>query len=283
MSRVEPIAEFSHDHVTVMEPREGWLLLDVRELWAYRELFWVLTRRDLKVRYRQAVLGVAWAVLRPALTMLIFTVVFGQLVGVPSEGYPYAVFVFAGLLPWTFFAGSVMSGGTSLVASSNLVSKVYFPRLLIPLAAVGVGLADLLISTVLLLGLMVAYGVPWTAHLFAAPFVIMALVFTAVAVGTLLSALTVAYRDFSLLTPFLLQVWMYVTPVIYPASLVPEKWRWLVHLNPMSGMVEAMRATFLGKPFDLGALAISLGASFAVFVVAVAYFARVERRFADII
>lgn len=283
MNQADAIAEFSHDHVTVIEPRKGWRMLDLRELWAYRELFWVLTSRDLKVRYRQAVLGTMWALLRPALTMLVFTVVFGHLVGVPSDGYPYAVFVFAGLLPWSFFAGAVTTSATSLVASSNLVSKVYFPRLVIPLAAVGAGLMDMLVSAALLLVLMKVYGVAWSMQLLVAPFVMLAVMFTALGVGTLLSALTVAYRDFSLLTPFLLQVWMYVTPVIYPASLVPAQWRWLVNLNPMSGPVEAMRSAFLGKPFDPAGLALSMAVSLAIFAAAVAYFGKVERRFADII
>jgi lipopolysaccharide transport system permease protein len=274
---------FSHDHVTVIEPPKGWRMLDWRELWAYRELLWVLASRDVRVRYKQAVLGVAWAVIRPFTTMVIFSVVFGSLAKIPSEGYPYPVFVFAGLLPWTFFATAISASGQSLVGSAHLVSKVYFPRLIIPLASVGAGLVDLLVSTAILLLMMLWYGVSWSWGLLMAPVLLLAIVFTALGVGTLLSALTVAYRDFTHLTPFLVQVWMYVTPVIFPVSLVPQQWQWLMYLNPLTGLVEGFRAAFLGKPFDVAGLGISFVVAFALFAAGVAFFEKVERRFADII
>lgn len=274
---------FSHQHVTVINPVRGWRMLDWRELFAYRELLWVLTMRDIKVRYKQTVLGAGWAIVRPFTTMVIFSLVFGQLAKMPSDGYPYPVFVYAALLPWTFFAGAIGASGQSLVGSAHLVSKVYFPRLIIPLSSVGAGLVDLFISTSILLLMMLWYGVGWSANLLAAPLLMLAVVFLALGVGTLLSALTVAYRDFTHLTPFIVQIWMYVTPVIFPVSIVPERWQWVLYVNPMTGLVEGFRSAFLGKPFDVGGLAISCGIAVAVFALGVAYFEKVERRFADII
>jgi lipopolysaccharide transport system permease protein len=274
---------FGHQHVTVIEPPKGWRLLDWRELWAYRELLWVLTTRDVKVRYKQTVLGAAWAIIRPFVTMVIFSVVFGQLAGMPSDGFPYPVFVYAGLLPWTFFSTAISQAGQSVVGSGSLISKVYFPRLIIPLYSVGVGLLDLLISTSILLLLMLWYGVGWSLNLLMAPVLLLAVTFTAMGVGTLLSALTVAYRDFTLLTPFLVQTWMYITPVIFPISLVPERWQWLLYLNPMSGLVEGFRSAFLGKPFNPMGLSISFAVAVAVFAFGIAYFEKVERRLGDII
>jgi len=276
-------AYFGHEHLTVIEPSRGWRALNFKELWAYRELFYVLVQRDIKVRYKQTVLGVVWAVLQPLLTMAIFTVVFGGLAKIPSDGYPYAIFVFAALLPWTFFANAVSASSISLVNSANMVSKVYFPRIIIPLSSIGGGLVDLLISTVVLFGLMFWYGVGWSANLLLAPVLLLAVIFTALGVGTLLSALTVAYRDFRFVVPFLVQIWMYATPVVYPASLVPEKWQWAMFLNPMAGIIEAFRSAFLGRPFDFSAIAISFSVAVLFFIWGIAYFERVERRFADII
>lgn len=274
---------FGHRHLTVIEPSKGWRMLDLRELWAYRELLWVLAARDVRVRYKQTLLGAGWAILRPLLTMVIFTVVFGQLAKMPSDGYPYAVFVYAALLPWTFFAAAVGTAGGSLVGSASLVSKVYFPRLIIPLSSIGASLVDLFVSAVVLLGLMAWYGVSWSWRMAAVPLLVCGVVFTALGVGTLFSAMSVAYRDVHHLVPFLLQIWMYVTPVIYPASLVPEHWRWLLFLNPMAGLAEGFRSAFLGRPFDLPALAISAAVAAGGFALGVAYFERVERRFADVI
>ena len=274
---------FGHQHVTEITPPSGWRMLDWRELWAYRELLSVLTMRDIKVRYKQTVLGAGWAIIRPFLTMVIFSVVFGQLAKMPSDGYPYPVFVYAALLPWTFFAAAISTSGQSLIGSSNLVSKVYFPRLIIPLSSVGAGLIDLLISTGILLLMMLWYGVGWTWNLLAVPLLLIAVVFAALGVGTLLSALTVSYRDFTHLTPFLVQIWMYVTPVIFPVTLVPERWQWLLYLNPMTGLVEGFRSAFLGKPFDLAGLGISCAIIVALLFAGVMYFEKVERRFADII
>jgi len=274
---------FGHEHITVLEPSRGWKAFEFRELWAYRELFVVLTQRDIKVRYKQTVLGVIWALLQPVLTMVIFTAVFGGLAKIPSDGYPYAIFIFAALLPWTFFANAVSASSSSLINSSNMVSKVYFPRLVIPLSSIGGGLVDLAISTCVLFALMAWFGVGWSLHLLLTPVLLLSVIFTALGVGTLLSALTVAYRDFRFVVPFMIQIWMYATPVVYPVSLVPEKWQWVLFLNPMTGVIEAFRSAFLDRPFDLPSIGVSFLISVLIFISGIAYFERVERRFADII
>lgn len=258
-------------------------MLDWRELWLYRELLWVLTTRDIRVRYKQTVLGTAWAVIRPVLTMLVFTVIFGRFAKMPSEGYPYPIFIYAALLPWMFFSTSIMTSAQSVVGSGALISKVYFPRLIIPLSSIGSGLVDLLVSTAILLLMMLWYGIGWSVNLIAAVPLLLAVIFIALGFGTLLAALTVAYRDVSHITPFLVQIWMYVTPVVFPVSVVPERWRWLLYLNPMTGLVEGFRSAFLGKPFAFRELGLSFVMAVVIFVIGVAYFEKVERRFADII
>lgn len=269
--------------VSVIEPPRGWRVLDLAELWAYRELVWALTLRDLKVRYKQTVLGVAWAVIQPVTAMIIFSIIFGRLAGLPSDGYPYPVFVFAGLLPWTFFANAIAAIGGSVVGSANLVSKIYFPRLVIPLTPIGSGVVDFGISTGVLLLLMLYYRVPWSAGLAAVPLLVIGVVITALGAGALLAALTVTYRDFRYVIPFLTQMWLFATPIVYPASLVPETWRWMLYLNPMAGWIDGFRAAFLGKSFDLVGLAISSAVAGVLLLGGVTYFAKVERKFADII
>jgi len=274
---------FGHEHETVIEPTKGWRNLDLKELWAYRELLWVLTLRDIKVRYKQTVLGVVWALIQPVMLMVVFSIFFGRLAKIPSDGYPYPIFVYAALLPWVFFANAISSSASSVVGSANLISKVYFPRLIIPLASIGAGLIDFAIATLVLLLLMIFYGVGWSVNLLAAPVLVVAVLFTALGIGTFLSALNVAYRDFRYVIPFLIQLWMFATPVVYPASLVPEKWQWILYLNPMAGLIEGFRSAFLGRPFDFEALGISFAVAVIIFLIGVAYFEKVERRFADII
>ncbi len=269
--------------MTVIEPSRGWRILDFGELWAYRDLLGVLVLRDIKLRYKQTVLGAAWVILRPVVSMAIFTVIFGMLAKIPSDGYPYAVFVLAALVPWHFFAGAVGSSGNSLVGSAGLISKVYFPRLIIPLAAVGGGLVDFAVSIAFLLVVLPLFGLGWGPQLLAVPLLAAAVAVAAVGVGTLFSALTVAYRDFGSVLAYLLQLWMFATPVVYPASLVPGRWRWILHLNPMAALVEGFRSAFFARPFDVPALAVSTLAVAAIFLVGVSYFAKIERRFADII
>ncbi len=274
---------FGHEHVTVIEPVRGWRALNLRDLWAYHELLFVLTTRDLKVRYKQTVLGAAWAILQPLMTMVVFTIFFGRLAKMPSDGYPYPVFVCSALVPWTFFANAIANSSNSLVGSANLITKVYFPRLIIPLSAVGVGIVDFGVAATILLAMMLYYGVCWSLNLLMAPVLLLATMFTALGAGTCLSALTVSYRDFRYVVPFMVQLWMFVTPVVYPASLIPTQWRWLLYLNPMSGLIESFRGVFLGKTLDFVGLGISLGVALILFSVGIAYFERVERQFADII
>jgi lipopolysaccharide transport system permease protein len=268
---------------TVIVPSGGWRMLDLRELWAYRELLAVLVTRDIKVRYKQSVLGVAWVILRPLLSAGIFTLVFGLLAKIPSEGHPYAIFVFTALLPWTFFSVAVASSGGSLVGSAGLIGKVYFPRLLIPLASVAGGLLDLAVSIGVLLVLMPFFGVEWSLRLLLVPFLVAGVLVVALGMGTLLSALTVAYRDFGNLVGFLLHLWMFATPVVYPTSLVPERFRWVFYFNPMAAQVEGFRWAFLGTPADPVGLAVSFVGAVMILLAGVAYFEKVERRFADII
>lgn len=267
----------------VIEPRSGWRSLDLGELWAHRELFRVLAERDIRVRYKQTVLGSAWAILQPVLTMVIFSIVFGSFAKIPSDGLPYPIFTYAALLPWLFFSNSVTNASQSLVSSSHLVSKVYFPRLIIPLASIGAAVVDFAIASSVLLLMMIYYGVGLSWNLLLAPLLAAGVMLAALGVGTLLSALTTSYRDFRYVVPFLVQTWMFATPVAYPISIVPESWRWLFYLNPMTGLIDGFRASFLGQPFNMPALLTSVVMVIAIFIISLAYFKRVERRFADII
>ena len=268
---------------TTIRPSRGWKSLDPREIWNYRELLWILTVRDIKVRYKQTALGVFWVILRPVLSVAIFTVVFGYLIKVPSEGYPYPVFVLAGMIPWTLFSSAVSASGNSLVGSSGLIGKIYFPRLIIPMASIGSSLVDFAVSAAFLLAILPLFDVAWSPSLLWVPALLLAVFCLALGVGSLFSALTVSYRDFVGLMAYLLQVWMYATPVVYPAELVPERWRWVLYLNPMAGLTEGFRAAFLGKPLEPGPIALSSIVSIAALAVGVAYFGKTERRFADII
>lgn len=267
----------------VIEPSGGWRIPDPRELWKYRELLSVLVSRDVKVRYKQSVLGIAWVVLRPLASMVIFTFVFGKLAAIPSDGYAYAPFVLSGLLPWFYFSGAVLSAGGSLVTSAGLVSKVAFPRLVIPVAAVAGGLPDLLVSIGFLLAVMPFFHIAWTVNLLAVPFLVVAITVTSLGIGVLISALTVSYRDFGPIAAFVVQLWMFVTPIVYPASLVPPRWRLVMLANPLAAQVEGFRSAFLGKPFDLPSIAVSFLLSLILLLIGAAYFGRVERRFADIL
>lgn len=278
-----PVQPEEPQDVTVILPDKLWSVADLREIWRYRHLAWILTERDIKVRYKQTVLGFAWAVIQPVLLMLIFSALFGHLAKIPTDGSPYPIFVYAGLLPWIFFSNALSAAAGSLIGSVNLISKVYFPRLIIPLASIGAGLVDFLVTTSILLAMMLLYGVGWSINLLAAPLIMAGVTLCALGIGIGLSALTATYRDFRFVVPFLLQFWMFATPVVYPVSLVPEPWRWLMLLNPMAGLVEGFRSAFLGHPFDWPSIALSLILSLGLFVVGAWYFERVERRFADIL
>lgn len=268
----------------VIEARPGWMAIDWKEIWRYRELLYFLAWRDVKIRYKQTVLGGAWAILQPFLTMIIFSLFFGKLAGLGQKtGVPYPIYVYSGLLAWTFFANAVTNSSNSLVGSSYLITKVYFPRLIIPLAAVCVGLVDFGVSSVVLLGMMVYYGTALTWQLALVPLFLIGTVFTATAVGTFLSALTVTYRDFRYVVPFAVQIWMFVTPVIYPTTIVPARWRWLLSLNPMTGLIDGFRGAFLARPFEWSQIGISVAVGIVLFFAGAFYFRRVERQFADVI
>jgi len=255
------------------------------ELWRYRELLYFLTWRDVKVRYKQTALGAAWAILQPFLTMLVFSVFLGNFAGLAAKtgGTPYPVFLYCGLLPWTFFARAVVSGGESLVGSANLITKVYFPRLVIPFAAVGAALVDLAVSFVVLLGMMAWYRTPLAPQLLLLPLFVAGTVLAATGLSALFAALTVTYRDFRFVVPYLVQLWMFATPVLYPSSVVPARWRWLLAVNPMAGIIEGFRSAFLGQPVEWTQMGLSLVLSALLFLVGAAYFRSIERRFADII
>lgn len=266
-----------------LTPHSAGVVARLREVWQYRELLGFLTWRDVRVRYKQTALGAAWAVLQPLLTMLVFSVFFGALARVPSDGLPYPVFAYCGLLPWQLFAFALTSSAQSLTANERLVTKVYFPRLILPLAAVLAGLVDFVIAFTLLVPLMAYYGVrPGPALLTLPLFVLLALA-SAVSVGLGLGALNVRFRDVRHALPFLTQFWLFVTPIAYPASLVPERWRALLGLNPMAGVVEGFRWALLGTPAPGAMLWVSAGAVLAALGAGLLYFLRVERSFADVI
>lgn len=271
--------------VTIIEPRSGWGLVDLREIWRYRELLFFLTWRDVKVRYKQTVLGAAWAVLQPLATMAVFAVFLGRMAGLTSNEYPYALFVLAGVLPWMLFANGVTAAGQSIVGSQSLVTKVYFPRILIPMGAIGAGLVDFAISFVLLLVAMVWFGVMPGLGLVLVPLLVLGLIVPTLAVGTLLSALTVAYRDFRHLVPFLVQLWMFATPCIYlPAeTMLDSSWQTWLPLNPVYGFVLNFRQLVLGGEVEMYSLAVSGAVSLGLLLLACLYFRKVERSFADII
>jgi lipopolysaccharide transport system permease protein len=267
----------------VIEPRRGWVGIDWRELVHFRELLYFLVWRDVKVRYKQTVLGVAWAVLQPLLSMAIFTVIFGKLAKLPSDGLPYAVFVLVGLVPWTFFATAVGQSAQSLVNQQHLLTKVYFPRMFMPAAAVGVALVDLAISFGVLAVFLAIYRVGPGWGVAAVPLLVLLTLLVAMGMGLLLSAVTVMYRDFKYVVPFMLQAWMYLSPVVYPVSLVPRRLQWVLALNPMAGIIDGFRSALLGKEWNWGALGVSAAVSGGVFVLGLFCFRRMERRFADVI
>jgi homopolymeric O-antigen transport system permease protein len=267
----------------IIEPSKSWVALNLRDLWTYRELLYLLTWRDVKVRYKQTLLGATWAVIQPLCTMLIFTLFFGKLAGIPSNGVPYAIFAYAGLLPWTFFSNAVTNSSNSLVGSANLITKIYFPRMMIPGAAVAAGLVDLAIAFIILIGLMIFYGVGVGSNILILPLLIVLTTLLATGVGMWMSALNVKYRDIRYALPFLIQLWMFLSPIIYPLSMVPEKWRWVLMLNPLTGVVEGFRSALFSSPFNWVALALSAGITLLLLISSAYAFRRMERNFADVI
>ena len=270
--------------VLVIDARESPLVNQLRDLWVYRELLYFLAWRDFKVRYKQTVLGAAWAIIQPLFTMVVFSIFFGYLGKIPSDGIPYPVFAYCALLPWSLFAHALNESSNSLVNNQGLITKVYFPRLIVPIAPLFVGLVDFGIAFVVLLGMMLFYGiVPTVAILAVVPFLLLA-VLTALAVGMWLSAINVQYRDVRYTIPFLTQLWLFATPVAYPSSLLPEPWRSLYGLNPMAGVVEGFRWALLGKTHAPGPLiAVSVAAVLVLLVGSLWYFTRMEQTFADVV
>lgn len=269
--------------VVVIESSKAWVPVNLSDLWSYRELLYFLMWRDIKVRYKQTLLGALWAILQPLTTMIIFTYFFGILARIPTDDVPYPIFFYTGLLIWTYFSGAVTNGANSLLGNTNLITKVYFPRLIIPAAAVGAGLVDFAIASVLLIGLVMYYSFPVTSGYFMLlPLITMTTLF-ALGMAVWLSALNVRYRDVRYALSFVIQVWMFVTPVIYPSTLVPEQWRWILLLNPLTGIVEGFRAALFGKEFNWLALAYSSVFTLVLLVYAAYQFRRMERHFAEYI
>jgi lipopolysaccharide transport system permease protein len=269
--------------VHVIEAGRSRVPVDLQELWSHRELLYFLAWRDIKLRYKQTVLGATWAILQPFLTMVVFTLLFGRLAHVPSEGLPYPIFVYAGLLPWTFFNSTVSSSATSLIGNSSLITKIYFPRMMIPGATVVAGLLDFAIAGALLGGMFAYYGISLTWNLLALPALVILMMGFALAVGLWMAALNVKYRDVRYALPFLLQLWLYVTPVIYPVSFIPEHFRWLLRLNPLTGIIDGYRNALFGTPFDWTELAVAAVLTLACMGYALRFFRQLERQFADIV
>lgn len=267
---------------TVIEPSTGWPSLRLREVWEFRDLLYFLVWRDIRVRYKQTLLGATWAILQPVTTMIVFSIFFGRLAKVPSDGVPYPVFAFTALLPWQLFAYALSESSNSLVSNQNLITKVYFPRLVVPLAAVLGGLADFTISLVVLAGMLVYFGIPIGPAMLWLPLFVVFAVATALAVGLWLSALNVKYRDVRYTIPFMTQLWMFATPVAYPSSIVPAQWRALYGLNPMAGVVEGFRWALLGTADAPGRLlAVSAIVVAVLLGSGLVYFRRMESTFAD--
>jgi lipopolysaccharide transport system permease protein len=266
-----------------IRPSNRWVPIDLKSLWDYRELLYFLTWRDVKIRYKQTVLGIVWAIIQPLLTMLIFTLFFGKLAGVPSDGIPYPLFAYAGLLPWTFFSNAVTTSGNSLVGSANLITKVYFPRMIIPGASVAAGLLDFAIAFAILVVLMIYYRVSLTWNIVMLPPLVITTALLALGVGMLMSAVNVKYRDVRHALPFAIQLLMFATPIIYPFSMVPAPWRQLLLLNPLTGIFNGYRSALFGRPFDWTSLALAFVITILLLVFAAFYFRRTERSFADIV
>lgn len=267
----------------LIKPRKGWQTVDFAEAFRYRELFFFLAWRDIKIRYRQTMLGGLWAVLQPLLAMLIFSFVFNRLAGVRSDGPPYALFVFAGLAPWTFFSNAVTQSSNSLLASERLVSKIYFPRIFIPMAAAGGLLLDFFVSLTLVAVLMLHYHWPFTYHVLLLPVFVLGIFLAASGLGLALSACNVIFRDVKYAVPFFIQMGLFVTPVVYPLRYVPQRWQGLMGLNPMTGMILGLRHALLGSPVPLKLELVSFAICVGLFVSGLLIFRRIERKFADMI
>lgn len=261
----------------------AWVSLNLRELWRYRELLYFLAWRDVKVKYKQTVLGATWAILQPVLMMVIFTVLFGRVAGMPSDGIPYPLFAYGGLLAWTFFATAITNSGNSLVGSANLITKIYFPRMIIPGAAVCAAAVDFVLAFIVLAPLMIYYRVAPTWNLVALPLLMLLLMILVLGVGMWMSALNVKYRDVRFALPFLTQIWMFLSPVIYPLSRMPPKLKLVLMFNPVTGIIEGFRSSLFGLPFNWPALMVSAVMALVILLYASFWFRRMEKQFADVV
>jgi lipopolysaccharide transport system permease protein len=273
------------DQTTItIEPRKGVFDLELKSIWAYRELLYFLVWRDIKIRYKQTAIGIAWALVQPLVTMLVFTVIFSKFAKIDSEGIPYPVFAYTGLLPWNYFAGSLARSINSVAGNTYLISKVYFPRLFLPFAGTVSGVVDIAASFIFLVALMFWYGISPTSGIVLLPVFLLLAMTTALAIGLWLCALNVTYRDVGHMVPFLTQIWMFASPIAYPVSAVPERWQLLYGLNPMVSVIEGFRWALLGKaPPDFGVMAVSALGVMVCLVLGVFFFKRMERTFADVI
>jgi lipopolysaccharide transport system permease protein len=267
----------------VIKSEEGGVQLDLGEIWSYRELLYFLTLRDLKVRYKQTLMGIAWVLIQPLLTMLIFTLVFNRFVRIDTGGLPYPVFALSGLLMWLFMANGIVNSTNSLLGNTHLITKVYFPRMFIPAASVAAGLLDLFVSFLLLVPLMLYYGIKPTAEFALLPVFVLMMTALTLAVGLLFSAFTVKYRDLRHALPFVIQIWMFASPVIYPSSVVPQSWRWLVVFNPAAAIIEGFRGALTGQPLNFGHIGIAAVITLVLLAIAIYIFRRIESGFADVI
>ena len=273
-----------HPHVTRIRPSRGWVSLKLEELWEYHELLYFLAWRDIKIRYKQTILGAAWAIIQPFFTMVVFSLFFGRLARLPSDGVPYPIFAYAALVPWTFFANGLSQSSNSLLGSAHLIRKVYFSRLVIPISSVVSGTLDFILAFIVLLGMVLFYGISPTSNIIYLPSLFLLGFITALGVGLWLSAMSVEFRDVRYITPFLIQAWMFATPIAYPSSLLSEPWRTIYGLNPMVGVVEGFRWALLGTNTAPGPIiVVSSLAAIAILISGAYYFRRMERSFADIV
>jgi lipopolysaccharide transport system permease protein len=263
--------------------RKKWMQLELRDIWAHRELLYFMIWRDLKVRYKQTLFGVSWVVLQPILMTLVFTVFLGKIARVPSGNVPYVLFLYSGLLPWTFFSNAVSTSSHSLIASAQMITKVYFPRALVPMATVLVRLSDFLVASVILFVLMVYYGRPFTSAVLLVPFLILHLTLLALSLGLLSAALNVKYRDISTVLPVVLQLWLFASPVLYPTTFVPANWKWLYELNPLTGVIDGFRSALLNADVEWRSLFVSFGITLALLVSSSFVFKHIEDEFADVV
>lgn len=278
------VRQMEHLYHVRVQPSRGWAGVDVRELWEFRDLWLILAMRDVQLRYKQTVLGVIWVVLQPLLSSLIFLVIFGRIANLPSDGLPYLLFVYAGILPWNLFSGALQRAGSSLISDAKLISKVYFPRMIIPLASTAAVLVDFGVGLSVISMLLLAYQMPLTPNLLALPILLLIAVMIASGVGLLVSAFNVYYRDFMYALPFVIQVWMYSSPLVYSTRMIPDQWQWLYALNPMVGVIDGFRWSLLGQtgfPWLSLSVAVVVGSLF--FLSGAFVFKRVERRFVDVI